>query len=374
MRDGVATVDAVVSLTGFSLVGGPAYNDAAAAEAMLAQLDVPYVAAHPVEFQTLEQWQADARGLLPVEATMMVAIPELDGAICPMTFGGRRPTRRCAGCEGVAQRDMVAHHRARRDAGRAAWRASSRCGAARARAAQARGRAVQLPAECRRHRHRRLSRRCSQSLHNTLRALRRAGYQSTCRPTSTRCAAACSTATRRATARTPMSPPASRPTITCRAQRWLDEIERQWGPAPGRQQSDGASLFVLGAHSATCSSACSPPSATKATRCGCCSSAASRRPTRSAPSTAGSREDFGAACGAAFRHAWRAGIHARQAGRPVRRLLARPADRRSAELLSLCLEQPVRGHDRQAPRRRHADQLSHAAGGPCRVSIAACSI
>ena len=32
LRDGVPTVDAVVSLTGFSLVGGPAYNDARAAE------------------------------------------------------------------------------------------------------------------------------------------------------------------------------------------------------------------------------------------------------------------------------------------------------------------------------------------------------
>src|SRR5215469_9391028 len=89
MKDGVATVDAVVSLTGFSLVGGPAYNDVRAAEVTLAELDVPYIAAHPLEFQTVEQWQGDARGLTPVEATMMVAIPELDGAIAPMTFGGR---------------------------------------------------------------------------------------------------------------------------------------------------------------------------------------------------------------------------------------------------------------------------------------------
>ena len=47
MKDGRRVVDAVVSLTGFSLVGGPAYNDAQAAEEMLAQLDVPYIAAHP---------------------------------------------------------------------------------------------------------------------------------------------------------------------------------------------------------------------------------------------------------------------------------------------------------------------------------------
>jgi magnesium chelatase subunit H len=31
-----------------------------------------------------------------------------------------------------------------------------------------------------------------------------------------------------------------------RRQRWLAEIEAQWGPAPGRQQSDGSSIFVLG--------------------------------------------------------------------------------------------------------------------------------
>ncbi|MFX7705220.1 cobaltochelatase subunit CobN, partial [Acinetobacter baumannii] len=42
MKDGRCAVDAVVSLTGFSLVGGPAYNDSKAAEDILATLDVPY--------------------------------------------------------------------------------------------------------------------------------------------------------------------------------------------------------------------------------------------------------------------------------------------------------------------------------------------
>ena len=82
-------IDAMVSLTGFSLVGGPAYNDAKAAEDILARLDVPYLAAHPLEFQTIEQWSQSDRGLTPVEATIMVAIPELDGARAPMVFGGR---------------------------------------------------------------------------------------------------------------------------------------------------------------------------------------------------------------------------------------------------------------------------------------------
>ena len=78
-----------MSLTGFSLVGGPAYNDARSAQDILAKLDVPYLAVTPVEFQTLDQWGGSARGLLPVEATMMVAIPELDGATGSMVYGGR---------------------------------------------------------------------------------------------------------------------------------------------------------------------------------------------------------------------------------------------------------------------------------------------
>ncbi|MBP6809054.1 MAG: cobaltochelatase subunit CobN, partial [Chromatiaceae bacterium] len=89
VHNGKALVDAVVSLTGFSLVGGPAYNDNHAAQEVLAGLDVPYITALAVEFQTLEQWQTSAQGLMPVEATMMVAIPELDGATGPLVFGGR---------------------------------------------------------------------------------------------------------------------------------------------------------------------------------------------------------------------------------------------------------------------------------------------
>ena len=100
--DGTPAIDALVSLTGFSLVGGPAYNDSAAAAQVLARLDVPYIAAHPLEFQTLEAWGAGRTGLLPLEATMMVAIPELDGATVPTVFGGRSDGAG-APCTGCAQ-------------------------------------------------------------------------------------------------------------------------------------------------------------------------------------------------------------------------------------------------------------------------------
>jgi magnesium chelatase subunit H len=91
-------IDTLVSLTGFSLVGGPAYNDSPAAIAALAALDAPYVAAHPLEFQTLGQWAATDGGLGPVETTMLIALPEIDGATNPTVFAGRHDAGGCTGC------------------------------------------------------------------------------------------------------------------------------------------------------------------------------------------------------------------------------------------------------------------------------------
>ncbi|WP_375227359.1 magnesium chelatase subunit H [Roseobacter sp. S98] len=101
-RNGDAVhIDAMVSLTGFSLVGGPAYNDNASAIDVLEGLDIPYVAAHPLEFQTLNQWAESAQGLGPIETTMLIALPELDGATNPTVFAGRHGE---AGCQGCAHR------------------------------------------------------------------------------------------------------------------------------------------------------------------------------------------------------------------------------------------------------------------------------
>ena len=91
-------IDAMVSLTGFSLIGGPAYNDSAAAVAVLKELDLPYIAAHAIEFQTLGQWSSSGGGLGPVETTMLVALPEIDGATNPTVFGGRHGVDGCQGC------------------------------------------------------------------------------------------------------------------------------------------------------------------------------------------------------------------------------------------------------------------------------------
>ena len=239
LRDGRSAIDALVSLTGFSLVGGPAYNDAAAASAMLARLDVPYLAAQAVEFQTLEQWEASARGLSPVEATMMVAIPELDGATAPMVFGGR-----AAG--GSESRDMAVHpERTARLAERVARLVSLR---ARARAerkvaivlfnfppnAGATGTAAFLSVW--------------DSLHRVLQGLNADGYSVEV-PESVdalRARVLEGNAARFGT----QANVAHRITADdhVRREAHLAEIEAQWGPAPGRHQSDGSTILVLGAH------------------------------------------------------------------------------------------------------------------------------
>jgi hypothetical protein len=154
----------MVSLTGFSLVGGPAYSDASAAAETLAKLDVPYVAAHVTEFQTVERWEASDQGLLPIETTIMVAIPELDGATGTMVYGGR--TDNADGAQPcVCARDLrhlpdgpLLHDRAFR-AGRRSGRPDRKAGGpAQQRPRRAQGGAddFQLPAERRQHGHRRL--------------------------------------------------------------------------------------------------------------------------------------------------------------------------------------------------------------------------
>jgi len=254
MKDGRAIVDAVVSLTGFSLVGGPAYNNAKAAEGILAQLDVPYVATHPVEFQTLEEWGASERGLMPVENTIMVAIPELDGATSPTVFGGRSDANgaACTGCARACKfprtddgRNM---HVCAERAGTIADRVQRLVALRRSSRAQRKvaivlfnfppntggaGTAAYLSV--------------FESLHNTLRAMRDGGYVVEVPATveALRERVLTGNAARYGSdanvhARIGVDDHVRRET-------WLPQIEAAWGAAPGRQQSDGRSIFVLGA-------------------------------------------------------------------------------------------------------------------------------
>jgi len=253
VRDGIPQIDALVSLTGFSLVGGPAYNDAKAAEDVLAALDVPYVAAHPLEFQTLDQWGASERGLLPVESTIMVAIPELDGATGPIVFGGRPGGAgvTCTGCHhactfkaGDSSADM---HSCPERALMLAARVGKLVALRRAARAERKvgivlfnfppnagntGTAAYLSV--------------FESLYRTLDSMKTAGYKvdvpanvDDLREKIINGNAAQFGALANVHKRIPAND-------HVRRERYLKEIEAQWGPAPGKQQSDGATIHVLG--------------------------------------------------------------------------------------------------------------------------------
>ncbi len=238
-EDGNPSIDALVSLTGFSLIGGPAYNDSKAAEELLAQLDVPYVAAQAVEFQSLEQWRSSEQGLLPIEATMMVAIPELDGATGPMLYGGRSSHasgKMARDLHGEPERaDMLAARIARKVALRKKEKEERRVAIVLFNFppnSGGTGTAAYLSV--------------FESLYRVLTSLKAKGY----------------------TVEVPSSIEELKQRIlvgnaekfgtdanVCdfistddhvRNEQYLAEIEAQWGPAPGRHQANGRSIFVLG--------------------------------------------------------------------------------------------------------------------------------
>ncbi len=235
-----AKIDAILSLTGFSLVGGPAYNDNEAAIKILKSLDIPYIAAHPLEFQTLEQWEASPQGLGPIETTMLIALPELDGATTPTVFAGRH------GAEGIESRAMApATERVEVLASRVLKQVKLRRSEPKDRKlaivifgfppnAGAAGTAAYLDV--------------FRSLHNTLHALKADGYDldppetvedlreavlgGSAKQYGQEANVAAHVSAEDIVANTP----------------WLDELENVWGPAPGRVQSDGRGVFVLGQH------------------------------------------------------------------------------------------------------------------------------
>ncbi len=87
-RTGAPRVSQILSLTGFSFVGGPAMNDSEAAAEYLKRLNRPLRSAVSLEMQRVEDWQDSRIGLNPVQTAMQVAIPEIDGATEPFVYGG----------------------------------------------------------------------------------------------------------------------------------------------------------------------------------------------------------------------------------------------------------------------------------------------
>lgn len=252
-KDGEPAIDALVSLTGFSLVGGPAYNDSVAAADTLAKLDVPYISAQALEFQTLNEWGDGPRGLSPVEATMMVSIPELDGATNPTMFGGRAsgdgaPCNGCdRHCEFTAANDQNQMRSCIERAEMLALRTEKLVRLRKVKTADRKvaitlfnfppnsggvGTAAHLAVY--------------ESLHNTLKGLAAEGYTVDVPDTvdDLRGSIIAGNSDRFGTdANVHAQMPAD---DYIRRETRLNDIETHWGPAPGRHQSDGRSIHILG--------------------------------------------------------------------------------------------------------------------------------
>ena len=237
---GRSRVDAIVSLTGFSLVGGPAYNDAIAAQEMLTRLDVPYFCLQTLEFQGTDEWLRDPRGLNPLQATLQVAIPELDGAIGPTVFAGK-----ASGAKGVEQAESLPiADRVTTVADRVAKMVRMRRTPVAARKvavvlfnfppnAGNTGSAAYLD--------------CFASLYNTMCSMRDAGYSITV-PASVDALRSAVIEGNREHYGSVASVFARVPTDDhVRREQWLPQIEGAWGAAPGKQFADGYGIQILGA-------------------------------------------------------------------------------------------------------------------------------
>ena len=248
-KNGISTVDTMVSLTGFSLVGGPAYNDSPAAVAALTALDVPYIAAHPLEFQTLGQWASAPQGLGPIETTMLIALPEIDGATNPTVFAGRHGLDGCTGCSHMCKgstdsRAMSPCHErinsltektlrlaklrrtknADKKVGIVLFGFPPNAGAA--------GTAAYLSV--------------FESLHNTLKAMKADGYSLDVPATVDDLRAEVLGGNSAAYGQPANVAAFVDADTIVRNTPPLKVIESVWGPAPGKVQSDGRSVFVLG--------------------------------------------------------------------------------------------------------------------------------
>jgi len=89
---GEGAIDTLINLTGFSLVGGPASQDAKKAKEVLMRVNRPYLVSVPLVFQSFTEWQNSQLGLHPVQVALQVSLPEIDGAIEPLIFSGRDGT------------------------------------------------------------------------------------------------------------------------------------------------------------------------------------------------------------------------------------------------------------------------------------------
>lgn len=84
--DGKPLIDALISLTGFPLVGGHVRSLPDEAVELLRALDVPYFTPLTLTHQSEAEWKQAKDGITPIQVATNISLTELDGAIEPLVL------------------------------------------------------------------------------------------------------------------------------------------------------------------------------------------------------------------------------------------------------------------------------------------------
>lgn len=91
--DDKSIIDALISLTGFPLVGGHVRSLPDDAVKLLNELDVPCFAALTLTHQSEAEWKQAKDGITPIQVATNISLTELDGAIEPLVLVHADPTK-----------------------------------------------------------------------------------------------------------------------------------------------------------------------------------------------------------------------------------------------------------------------------------------
>jgi len=85
-----SAIDIMVSTLNFRLEGGPLGGDYEKCLAFCEKMNVPLIKALPLTLSSLEEWMESPAGLTPIETTLSLSLPELDGLIEGRVISARK--------------------------------------------------------------------------------------------------------------------------------------------------------------------------------------------------------------------------------------------------------------------------------------------
>lgn len=94
MSELVGTTDAIVNTIPFRFSVGPTGGDASSTATVLSDMGAAYVKPFLMSGNTCEEWRSNNNGLDPMQFTIQMFLPELDGAVCIIPVGFSEETER----------------------------------------------------------------------------------------------------------------------------------------------------------------------------------------------------------------------------------------------------------------------------------------